>query len=50
MAACLHGLFTANALEHLKVCDDVVSTDTVPSPVSKISVAEDFAAAIKADR
>jgi len=50
MAACLHGLFTANALEHLKVCDDVVSTDTVPSPMSKISVAEDFAVAIKADR
>ena len=47
VAACLHGLFTANALEHLKVCDEVVSTDTIPSPVSRISVAEDFARAIK---
>ncbi len=46
VAACLHGLFTADALVHLKTLDDVVSTDTVPSPVSKISVAEDFARAL----
>ena len=47
VAACLHGLFSADALEHLKVCDDVVSTDTILSPVSKISVAEEFAEALR---
>ena len=49
MAACLHGLFTSDALAQLKVCDDVVSTDTVPSPVSKITVAEEFAEALKTE-
>ncbi len=48
-ALCLHGLFTADALEVLKVCDDVVSTDTVPSPASKISVAKEFSEAVKVD-
>ena len=48
VAACIHGLFTADALAQLKALDDVVSTDTVQSPVSKISVAEDFARALGA--
>jgi len=47
IALCLHGLFSADALSILSVCDEVVSTDTIPSPVSKISVAEEFAAAVK---
>jgi len=46
IALCLHGLFSADALSILSVCDEVVSTDTIPSPVSKISVAEEFAAAV----
>lgn len=47
VALCLHGLFSADALDILKVCDEVVSTDTIPSPVSRISVADEFAAALK---
>lgn len=47
VALCIHGLFSADALEILKVCDEVVSTDTILSPVSKISVADEFAAELK---
>lgn len=46
-AACLHGLFTANALHRLSVCDDVASTDTIVSPATRVSVAPEFAAALR---
>jgi len=46
-AACLHGLFTADALQRLSVCDDVASTDTIVSPATRVSVAPEFAAALR---
>ncbi len=48
IAACVHGLFVGPAEANLKVCDDVISTDTVRSPHTKVSVAPEFAAAIRA--
>jgi ribose-phosphate pyrophosphokinase len=48
IAACVHGLFVDNAGANLKACDDVISTDTVQSPHTKVSVAPEFAAAIRA--
>jgi len=48
IAACVHGLFVGPAEANLKVCDDVISTDTVLSPHTKVSVAPEFAAAIRA--
>ena len=48
VAACVHGLFVGKAEANLKACDDIVSTDTVLSPHSKVSVAPEFAAAIRA--
>src|SRR5438445_10901186 len=48
IAACVHGLFVGTAEANLKVCDDVIATDTVLSPHTKVSVAPEFAAAIRA--
>src|SRR5256885_2343103 len=48
IAACVHGLFVDNATVNLKACDDVIATDTIQSPYSKVSVAPEFAAAIRA--
>ena len=48
IAACVHGLFVGPAEANLKVCDDVIATDTVLSPHTKVSVAPEFAAAIQA--
>jgi len=48
VAACVHGLFVGNAEESLRVCDEIVSTDTIVSPYTKVSVAPEFAAAIRA--
>src|SRR5256885_4868157 len=48
IAACVHGLFVDNAEANLKVCDDVIATDTIQSPHTKVSVAPEFAAAIRA--
>jgi len=48
VAACVHGLFVGKAESNLKVCDEIVSTDTVISPHTKVSVAPEFAAAIRA--
>src|SRR5467141_1865561 len=48
VAACVHGLFVGKAEANLKVCDEIVSTDTVISPHTKVSVAPEFAAAIRA--
>jgi ribose-phosphate pyrophosphokinase len=48
IAACVHGLFVDNAKANLKACDDVIATDTIQSPYTKVSVAPEFAAAIRA--
>ena len=48
IAACVHGLFVGNAEANLKACDDVIATDTVQSRHTKVSVAPEFAAAIRA--
>lgn len=50
IAACVHGLFVDNAEANLKACDDVIATDTVQSKHTKVSVAPEFAAAIRAIR
>lgn len=48
IAACTHGLFVGGALEKLKeVCDEVISTNTIESEVSKISVAPQVAEILK---
>jgi len=46
-AACVHGLFVGKALDNLKACDDVIATDTVASAYTKVSVAPEFAAAVR---
>src|SRR5437879_10045497 len=48
IAACVHGLFVGPAEANLKACDDVIATDTVLSPHTKVSVAPEVAAAIRA--
>ena len=48
IAACVHGLFVDKAEENLKACDDVIATDTIQSKFTKVSVAPEFAAAIRA--
>src|SRR5213078_4692135 len=48
VAACVHGLFVNKAEENLKACDDVIATDTIQSKFTKVSVAPEFAAAIRA--
>ena len=46
-AACTHGLFASNALERLeKICDLVISTDTLETPNSKVSAAKEVAKAL----
>lgn len=47
VAACVHGLFVGDALDRLAVCDEIVATDTVPSPATKVSVAPEIAAALR---
>jgi len=46
--AALSAVFVDNAEVNLKACDDVIATDTIQSPYSKVSVAPEFAAAIRA--
>src|SRR2546430_2996044 len=48
IAACVHGLFVGKAEANLKACDEVIATDTVLSPHTTVSVAPEFAAAIRA--
>src|SRR2546422_65119 len=48
VAACVHGLFVGKAEENLKAVDEVIATDTVQSPHTKVSVAPEFAAASRA--
>lgn len=43
VAACVHGLFSSNALTRLQACDEVVATDTLLSPATKVSVAPEIA-------
>lgn len=47
IAACVHGLFVGRAEANLKACDEVIATDTVQSKHTKVSVAPEFAAAIR---
>jgi ribose-phosphate pyrophosphokinase len=47
IAACVHGLFVDKAEENLRACDDVIATDTVQSKHARVSVATEFAAAIR---
>ena len=37
-ACAVHGLFVGNALEKLSVASEIMVTDTVKSPYSKVSV------------
>jgi ribose-phosphate pyrophosphokinase len=48
LVAALHGLFVGNAWDKLAVCDEVATSDTIPSRATKFSVAPEFAAALKA--
>src|SRR3989440_8449206 len=48
IAACVHGLFVDEAEDKLRTCDDVIATDTVQSKHTKVSVAPEFAGAIRA--
>jgi ribose-phosphate pyrophosphokinase len=48
IAACVHGLFVGKAEANLKACDEVIATDTIVSKYTKVSVAPEFAAAIRA--
>jgi ribose-phosphate pyrophosphokinase len=48
IAACVHGLFVDGAEANLKACDDVIATDTIQSKYTKVSVAPEIAAAIRA--
>jgi len=48
VAACVHGLFVDKAEENLKAVDEVIATDTVQSSHTRVSVAPEFAAAIRA--
>lgn len=46
-AACTHGLFARNALPRLqKVCDNVISTDTIENETSVVSVAKEIVKAL----
>jgi len=47
VAACVHGLFSANALIRLQACDEVIATDTLLSPATKVSVAPEIASVLK---
>ena len=47
LATCIHGLFVGRARGNLAICDEVVATDTVQSEFTKVSVAPEFAKAIR---
>ncbi len=46
VAACVHGLFAGSALQRLQACDEVIATDTLFSPATKVSVATEVAAVL----
>jgi len=47
VAACVHGVFAANALTRLQACDEVVATDTLLSSATRVSVAPEVASALR---
>jgi ribose-phosphate pyrophosphokinase len=47
-AAAIHGLLVGRALENLAGCDEVATSDTIPSRATRFSVAPEFAAALRA--
>jgi ribose-phosphate pyrophosphokinase len=47
IAACTHGRFVEGALERLKACDEVFSTDTIENSAARTSVAREVAQAVK---
>ena len=47
VATCVHGLFVGKARENLNVCDEVASTDTVQTEFTRVSVAPEFAKALR---
>lgn len=47
ITAYVHGLFVGGARESLKTCDDIVATDTTQSEFTKVSVALEFAKALR---
>ena len=47
LVAALHGLFVGNAWDKLAVCDEVATSDTIPSRATKFSVAPEFAGALR---
>lgn len=49
VAGCVHGVFAGNALTRLQACDEVVATDTLLSPATKVSVAPELASAIQSN-
>lgn len=47
VAACTHGLFVEDALDKLRKCDDVISTDTIENTTTRVSVAGEIAKALR---
>ncbi len=47
LATALHGLLVGRALENLAGCDEVATSDTIPSRATRFSVASEFAAALR---
>jgi ribose-phosphate pyrophosphokinase len=47
IAACVHGVFAGHARENLRACDEIVATDTIQSEFTKVSVAPEFASALR---
>ncbi|RLF42480.1 MAG: ribose-phosphate diphosphokinase [Thermoplasmata archaeon] len=49
IAACIHGVFAGNAIEKIRNagCDEIVTTDTIPNPFSKVKVAPLLAEMLK---
>jgi ribose-phosphate pyrophosphokinase len=46
LAACTHGLFIEDAANRLRVCDDILSSDTLEGVYTRYSVAPAIAAAL----
>jgi ribose-phosphate pyrophosphokinase len=46
LAACTHGLFIEDAANRLRVCDDILSSDTLEGVFTRYSVAPAIAAAL----
>ena len=46
LAACTHGLFIEDAANRLRVCDDILSSDTLEGVYSRYSIAPAIAAAL----